>query len=110
MVSSLRGRAALALVLCLATVPALAVDVAPAAASESLDMSPDMDSATLADLPLETLMRVAVTSSVSQAALAPALSEVYALRYLAPGVDQGGPQEVGSTQRIALITKQAGGF
>jgi len=108
MVSSMLGQAALALALCLTTLTAGAVDLTSAVAS--LDMPADMDSATLADLPLETLMRVAVTPSASQPALAPALSEVYALRYLAPGVDQGGPQEAGSQQRVALVTKQAGGF
>jgi len=110
MVSSVLGRAALALVMCLTAAHALAMDPRSTLASASIDMPSDMDSATLADLPLETLMRVAVTPSVSQPALAPALSEVYALRYLAPGVDQGGPQEAGSQQRVALITKQAGGF
>jgi len=108
MVSSMLGQAALALALCLTTLTAGAADLTSAVAS--LDMPADMDSATLADLPLETLMRVAVTPSASQPALAPALSEVYALRYLAPGVDQGGPQEAGSQQRVALVTKQAGGF
>ena len=110
MVSSMLGRAALALACCLTAMSALAMDQASTAAPASLDMSPDVDSATLADLPLETLMRVAVAPSVSLPALAPALSEVYALRYLAPGVDQGGPQDPGSQQRLALFTKQAGGF
>jgi hypothetical protein len=110
MVSSMLGRAALALALCLTTMPVVAVDLSSAAASLSLDMSSDVDSATLADLPLETLMRVAVSPSTSQPALAPAVSEIYALRYLAPSVDPSGAQETGSRQRVALFTKQAGGF
>jgi len=110
MVSSMLGQAALALALCLTTLTAGAADFTSAVASASLDMPSDMDSATLADLPLETLMRVAVTPSATQPALAPALSEIYALRYLAPGVDQGALQDAGSQQRVALVTKQAGGF
>ena len=110
MVSSMLARAALALACCLTAMPALAVDDAAGVEPVSLDISSDVDSASLADLPLETLMGVAVTPAVSLPALAPALSEIYALRYLAPSVDQDGQQEAGSQQRVALFTKQAGGF
>lgn len=110
MVASMLAHAALALACCLTAMPALAVNDASEVAPSSLDIPPDVDSATLADLPLETLLRVAVSPSTSQPVLAPVLSEVYALRYLAPGVDQGVPQESGSKQRVALFTKQVGGF
>ncbi|QEI07140.1 hypothetical protein FXN63_15800 [Pigmentiphaga aceris] len=109
-VSSMLCRATLALALSTIALPLFAADAVPGAALASPGTSSDVDSAALADLPLETLMRLAVVPTVPALVPLAPVSEVYALRYVAPGVDQGVPQETLSQERVALFSGPISGF
>lgn len=97
------AKALLSLALAALLGQAVAGDLLPMGGPSPIGGSVAGDSAALADLPLETLLQLAVVPSVSSRAQDAARpSEIYALHYVVSGVGQGVPAEQVRQEHLAM--------